>query len=285
MTDPTQSAASSSLHVGNPQEAQRLRREVARVPFWWHSIDLGHGVITPGRKGNTGGTHAADFMLAELERLRLPSVAGKSVLDIGAWDGYYSFETERRGAARVVALDHYVWSMDWEWARNGPLEAPPDEKSEEEELPGKRGFDLAQRELGSTVEPVVADFMTMDLEPLGSFDVVLFLGVLYHLKDPLGALRRLAQVTAGVAVIESDAAVFPGFEESALCEFFESRERGNDPGNWWAPNLRALTAMCRAAGFDRVEVVQGPPTAASHAPPGTAPLRYRAVVHAWTRPE
>jgi tRNA (mo5U34)-methyltransferase len=270
MVEPSQfSPSASSSTADTEQEAQRLRREVARIPVWWHSIDLGHGVVTPGQKGNTGGTHAADFMRAELERLRFPSLAGKSVLDIGAWDGYYSFEAERRGAARVVALDHFVWSMDLGTGRSEP-----------EELPGKRGFDLARRELGSAVEPVVADFMTMDLEPLGTFDVVLFLGVLYHLKDPLGALHRLARVTSGVAVIESDAAVFPGFEETALCEFFESDERDRDPTNWWAPNLRALTGMCRAAGFDPVNVVQGPPTSASHAQPGTAPLRYRAIVHA-----
>ena len=228
-------------------------------------------------------------MRATVERLRLPSLVGKSVLDIGAWDGYYSFEAERRGAVRVVALDHFVWSIDREAAtRSGPHNLPPDEKPEvwrPEELPGKRGFDLARRELGSGVESIVADFVTVDLETLGTFDVVLFLGVLYHLKDPFGALRRLSHVTSGVAVIASDAAVFPGFEERALCEFFESDERGGDPTNWWAPNLRALTGMCRAAGFRRVEVVQGPPAAASDAQPGTAPVRYRAIVHAGMRPE
>jgi len=60
------------------------------------------------------------------------------------------------------------------------------------ELPGKRGFEMARKALGSRVEPCVADFMTADLEQIGTFDVVLFLGVLYHLENPFAAIRRLA---------------------------------------------------------------------------------------------
>ena len=227
---------------------RRLRERVDSVPSWWHSIELAPGVITPGTKG--GGRA---YMEAELESLRLPELSGRSVLDIGAWDGFYSFEAERRGAARVVALDHYVWERDQ----------------------GKAGFDLAREVLDSRVEPVVADFMTADLDALGRFDVVLFLGVLYHLQDPLGAMRRLAAVTGEVAVIESEAVAFPAHEERALCEFFAGAELGGDPTNWWVPNLRALSDLCSAAGFAAISVVQGPPEVA-----GPGPHRYRAIVHA-----
>ena len=82
-----------------------LEQMVESAGTWWHSIDLGQGVVTPGKK-------SARFLAKELHSLQLPDLTGKSVLDIGAFSGFYSFEAERRGAARVVALDHYVWSID-----------------------------------------------------------------------------------------------------------------------------------------------------------------------------
>jgi len=85
---------------------RRTRAAAATVPLWWHSIDLGHGVTTPGRK-------STEQLRAELAALDLPSLSGKTVLDVGAWDGYFAFEAERRGAARVVALDHFVWCADF----------------------------------------------------------------------------------------------------------------------------------------------------------------------------
>src|SRR5450759_5338503 len=66
--------------------------------FWWHSVDLGERV-TPGHK-------APELLEREWANLRLPDLAGHSVLDIGCWDGWFSFRAEREGAARVVALDH-----------------------------------------------------------------------------------------------------------------------------------------------------------------------------------
>ncbi len=87
-------------------DAAELQKAVAQVPRWWHSIDLGNGIVTPGIK--TPAIHQQ-----ELASWRLMDLHGKTVLDVGAWDGYYAFEAERRGAKRVVAVDHYVWSVDW----------------------------------------------------------------------------------------------------------------------------------------------------------------------------
>jgi len=78
---------------------------VRGVPAWFHSLDLGGGLQTAGVKSHSD-------LASELEALRLPELRAKSVLDIGAWDGFYSFEAERAGASRVVALDHFAWSMD-----------------------------------------------------------------------------------------------------------------------------------------------------------------------------
>jgi tRNA (mo5U34)-methyltransferase len=145
-------------------------------------------------------------------------------------------------------------------------------------LPGKRGFDLAREALRSRVEPVVGDFMEMDLAPLGAFDVVLFLGVLYHMPHPLAALERVCRLTGELAVIETEALALPGFEGRAVCEFFEGDELGADPTNWWVPNAKALEGLCRAAGFRRAEVLCVP--AEATLPRGEV-YGYRAIAHAW----
>jgi tRNA (mo5U34)-methyltransferase len=262
--------------VGDVQAA------VDAVPFWWHSIALGDDIVTPGH-------HSLDAMEALLAETGLPDVQGKSVLDIGAWDGFYSFEALRRGAGRVVALDHYVWFLDlaeqqryWRECREqGRVPEPYHEIPglwQPDRLLGKQGFDTANRALGDRVESVVGEFATMDLAPLGQFDVVLFLGVLYHLEDPFEAIKRLAGLTREVAVISTQAIEVPGFERHALCEFFESSELGADVSNWWAPNKQALTGMCRAAGFERAEVVSAVPENANDS---DAVKRERIVVHAY----
>jgi tRNA (mo5U34)-methyltransferase len=197
----------------------------------------------------------------------------------------------------VVALDHYVWQFDlypWTLDREGqrawlaeqgmdpdvayqPEELPGVYRPDE--LPGMAGFTTARELRGSRVEPVVTDFMTADLEALGAFDVVLYLGVLYHVKDPFLALRRLREVTREVAVVETSIMALAGYEDAALWRFMEGRELEHDPTNWWQPNAKALEDMLGAAGFSRVERLVGPP------PPdeigGTEPQQFRAVVHAY----
>jgi len=233
-----------------------------RVPVWFHSIDLGDGVVTPGQKG--GGP---EYMRRELDSLRLPELAGKSVLDIGAWDGFYAFEAERRGASRVVALDRYVWELD--------IHSPPPSPGP---LPGKRGFDTAHEALGSSVEAVVGEFMDVDPTALGRFDVVFFLGFLYHLEEPLAALRRLADVTGELALIETAAVEVAGEEDRALWEFYGADELDGDHTNWWAPNAKALESACLAAGFREVEIVNR--YRAEAAPPQDGVARLRLSAHA-----
>lgn len=274
--------------------ADELKTLVSAVPFWWHSIDLGGGVVTPGRK-------SAQRLEEELALCQLPDLSGRSVLDIGAWDGFFSWAAERLGAARVVALDHYVWSIDFSKHGTGRHQGPAKlaenipEMWRPDQLPGKRGFDLARRTLRSRVEPVVADFMDTDLGALGQFDVVLYLGVLYHMRHPLLALERLAQVTRHLAVIETEAVCLPRLESHAWCEFFETDELAGDPSNWWAPNAKALVGLCRAAGFRQVDVLVAPDVgggrfamalrrtknALSRRSAGAAIHRYRLFAHAY----
>jgi tRNA (mo5U34)-methyltransferase len=258
------------MHID--EQTTNSRAEDARnVVAWFHSLKLAPGVVTPGAKSVAQLEH-------EWNALRLPDLRGKSVLDMAAFDGYFSFAAERAGALRVVALDSYAWSVDWRaysTDRVADIEAgvrPPLPRESRHwhpaELPGRRGFDAAREILGSRVEPVVGDYLTMDLSELGRFDVVLYLGVLYHMEDPLGAMRRVFEVTApgGLAVVESQATEFAGLYDTPLCEFYPADELGNDPTNWWAPNAKGLEGICHAAGFGQVEILTD-----QHIPPPRRP--------------
>lgn len=144
--------------------------------------------------------------------------------------------------------------------------------------------------------------MTIDLNVLGRFDVVLYLGVLYHMESPLASLRRPASVTGDLAIIETHAVTIPGCRDLELAEFYSANQLHGDMSNWWGPNLKALVGMCTAAGFRRVEVVGGEPPvpraalwrrarrAVGDVLRATAVLpplvdggrrHFRAVVHAW----
>jgi tRNA (mo5U34)-methyltransferase len=258
-----------------------IRRQVDEIPYWWHSMDVGHGIVTPGLKWGGG----RDVMEAELGRQHLPAdMSGKTVLDIGSYDGYYAFEAERRGAARVLALDHFAWlnhlgpgsdsvDLSLQYLKPDGLPAPG------ATTPGKRPFDTARELLGSDVESLVADFMHFGLDRLGSFDIVLYLGVLYHMEEPLRAMRRVAQVTRELAIIESEAIVVSGGEELSLAEFVPDRRLNRDPTNWWVPTIRALEGLASAAGFSRTALVDGPTPAPPPAFSGVH--RCRATIHAF----
>jgi tRNA (mo5U34)-methyltransferase len=219
--------------------------------YWYHSIDFGDET--------TLGQKSPELLDREWDELQIPPLHGKSVLDIGAWDGYFSFRAEREGAKRVVALDHYVWATRLveqqiyyrRTLETGEKYVPPHlvpSLWDPNALPGRAGFDLAEARLRSDVEPVVADFAHDDLSDLGTFDVVIFVGVLYHLEDPMGALRKLASLTNEVALIRTVAVHVPGVN-SAMWEFYPDAELEGDSTNWWAPNAAALEGATRAAGF------------------------------------
>ena len=240
-------------------ERATLRAAVDDVR-WFHTIDLGNGLVTPG------ATNPARKILPTLG---LPStLTGQSVLDVGAWDGFYSFEAERRGAARVVATDSYCWS--------GPGWGTKD------------GFRLARETLRSSVEDVDIDVMDLAPEKLGTFDLVLFLGVLYHLRDPLGAIERVASVTAGQLILETEARF--DWIPWPCARVFVGRELKNDPTNCFAFNTKAVMGLLRRAGFSRCSVHYRSPWPRRLARVtytslrGASLSRYanrRAVLHAW----
>jgi hypothetical protein len=115
----------------------------------------------------------------------------------------------------------------------------------------------------------------VDLAGLGPFDVVLYLGVLYHMKEPLTCLERVRAVTKEVAVIETEAVHLQGHEGEVLMQFHAGSSLRTDFGNWYVPTIDALHNLCRAAGFSQIRTVVGPPPPAAPAPLDAAPAGAR----------
>lgn len=219
-----------------------LKAEVAEID-WYHSIDLGNGIITPGYAKNISPYSEKMIGLPE-------NLTGITVLDVGAWDGFYSFAAERRGASRVLATDWFVWR---ELRKNG-----------------KAGFELARKVLNSQVEDLEIDVLDLSPEKVGVFDLVLFLGVLYHLRHPLLALEKVAGVTGNLLILETHVDLLD-CQQPAMA-FYPGRELNDDPTNWCGPNPAMVKAMLETVGFKKVKVAFGP---LKHE------MSTRMVFHAW----
>ncbi len=258
---------------------EQLREYVGRMG-WYHQIDLGEDVLTPGMKSQGD-------IVREWDLFALGNLAGKSVLDIGGIDGAYAFLAERDGGSRVAVLDHYLWATDADhYTRiyhehiDADKAPPPPHESEAwhpDTMPSRWRFDTARQALDSRVEAMPVDFAECDLAVVGLWDVVLYLGVLYHMPDPVGALRRVAAVTRQQAIIETEAMFIRGHPE-ALWRFFPADELNHDRSNWWVPNINALMGLVGAAGFSNAEILAGEPTDDKR--PGDGPHHYRAIVRA-----
>jgi tRNA (mo5U34)-methyltransferase len=213
-----------------------LESRIRELSPWFHNMQLG-GVQT-----------APDHFLGDYPEVKwrrfahaLPAdLTGRTVLDIGCNAGFYSIEMKRRGAARVVGVD---WDERY----------------------------LAQARLAAELTGQDIEFRRLSVYDVGQlgerFDVVLFMGVLYHLRYPLLALDRIrAHAAADLLVFQSmlrghsaiaelapdypfeEEVIFgaPGFPQLAFIE----HAYAGDATNWWVPNLACARAMLRSAGFD-----------------------------------
>jgi tRNA (mo5U34)-methyltransferase len=243
---------------------EKIRQQVGNQPIW-HSIDIGEDLFIEGQR------KTSRVLAREMLRMQFPDITGKTVLDIGAFGGWFSFEMERRGAKSVTALDYFSWAINFqklhEWiskerAAGGvpnPYK-PPANVIDVVNQPGRIVFDITKDILSSSVKPVCAIFEDINENELGVFDVVLHLGVLYHLENPFLSLKKIGRITKEIAIIETLGFVYPDMPERPVWEFFNDSRVNKDVTTWWAPSEKGLSDMLYACGFKSVDILYGADT-------------------------
>lgn len=205
---------------------------------WWHSFNFPE-LTTKGE----------DMSPEKLAGIGIPEdLTGQKVLDIGAWDGYFSFVCEKRGASEVVAVDTTAWQQaefgSW---KNGTKKA---------------GFEFAREALKSKVIDKEIEILDLTPENVGQFDLVLCLGILYHMEDPWKVVRTICKLCKKTIIIETHS---DGNYLSVPAMIFYPRGVNNDPSNHWGPNMECVMAMLEAEGFKITKVGYGNMRAVVHA--------------------
>ncbi|MFQ5503626.1 MAG: methyltransferase domain-containing protein [Planctomycetota bacterium] len=214
----------------SPEERRELEQRVQEVSSWYHAIDLGDGIQTPGP------FHMASF----LSHYEFPDrMDGMRVLDVGASNGYFSFEFERRGAEEVVALDLPTWgSHDWTPRYRESYAAKEQAERDYIDREAMRaGFDLVKEALGSRrVRKVEMAIYDIAPETLGRFDFVFSGSMLMHVRDPILGIQRLRSIAKDTArLVISISTTMPDVNEP-LARFCGEW----DQCNWWQMNPRCL---------------------------------------------
>jgi tRNA (mo5U34)-methyltransferase len=224
---PPEKVAQRGGRAGEPDALARVRGRLDDIG-WYHTQELGPGVVTPGM-----------FDLRPfVGHYGLPDdLSGMRALDVGTFEGFWAFELERRGA-EVTAIDvDRIQDLDW----------PPRLRPASDERRGE-GFELAKAALGSSVERVGVSVYDATPEALGGrFDLVFCGSVLIHLRDPMLALERMAALCDGRLVLAEEYS-----RKLELLPFLNAAEfRGDTPwSTWWRPSTRAWLAMVGTAGFE-----------------------------------
>ena len=226
-------------------------RQLFHSPF-----DFGNGI-------RTRPWHVERRFRRRLKLLQIPeNLSGMTVLDIGAWDGFFSFEFERRGAARVLAIDTFAWDQ-------GGLEC----------------FLLAREHFKSKVDYERLDVHDLDPRRMGTFDLVFCAGVLYHLRHPLLALEKIRSVTAKQCIVETHQLITVLHDRVPLITLFPGDGRENIHTHGAFPTKAWVLQALLTAGFARNEVVYSTTSRLVKklvALATTRPQTGRLIVHAFT---
>ncbi len=192
---------------------------------WWHRIQLPDGSYTPGavHYGPDGGDWPTT-------RFGMPTdLTGKTVLDIGTYDGFFAFEAEKRGAKSVVAVDRFNIVMDT--------------------------FKIAKDMLNSNV--VYNGSFDVDRYINGwQFNVVLFYGVLYHLENPLLAMANVHRLTTDGGICLLETAMSTRLDNKIPALEYDPGVEG-DPTNRFYPNEKWIEKAALTVGFTKCEYVGG----------------------------
>jgi tRNA (mo5U34)-methyltransferase len=249
-----------------PVRAAQLGCQGYEELFWYHTVDLGNGLITPG---------GYDYRFC-LDQFHFPAdMRGLRVLDVGAATGFFSFEFEKRGAT-VVAHDLPGYDLD-----KFPGETQEQTRRKHVELLGyhmnlsdeRRAqilagqadaemyrmfldgpFHFCHRILGSKVQRCYSSLYDLTEEKTGGqFDLVYFGDVLLHTINPLQALAAVARLCRGTLIL-SQTMDSPADGVPAM-RYVGGDEAGKDAISWWLPNRPCIEQMLRKLGFRTVEVV------------------------------
>ena len=189
------------------------RKLVASLPHWHHTFEIAPGITTPG-------TYAPHFMWEYLNLV--DRCKGKRVLDVGASDGFFSKMLRASGAAEVVSVDYRAKETG--------------------------GFGIMERLSGEAFDYRQMNVYDLNVEELGQFDIILFLGVLYHLPDMLRAIYVIRKLCRGKMFLETLTHEF-GIDRP-LALYMKAASGGGDPTNFWSPNRACVLDMLHDASFD-----------------------------------
>lgn len=202
------------------------QKKLADSFFWWHKIKLSDDYTTPGICGHTAEDAIHRFGLPE-------DMSGLSVLDVGAWDGLFSFEAEKRGARTVRALDVYQRVKGQNLLQFHKANAP---------------FKLAKNILNSKVDFSYSSLENWEETPL--YDYIFHFGIMYHIQDPLNHVSLLMDMIAinGTILLETAISNFSG---APILEYKPNFE--DDPTNCYYPNIEWVDKAFKEHGAKSVE--------------------------------
>lgn len=201
--------------------AELVRQQVAAEPYWFQKIEVLPGLFSPGW---------SDAAKEKLPYYGLPAdLTGMRVLDIGCAEGFFSFEAERRGAREVIGIDSFPDSV--------------------------RRFNIVKAARQSNANAFLMNVYDLEPKRLGTFDLVLFYGVFYHLKHPQLALEKIRSICTGELRFQTHMLEEPAVKGAPWARFYPhgmmsgANQENYDPTVFWLFNSACCMAMLDHVGF------------------------------------
>jgi tRNA (mo5U34)-methyltransferase len=206
---------------------------------WFHQIRLNKNFLTAG----------LDRSEEKCANLFIPAnLKNKSVIDLGCWDGFFSFECEKRGA-NVTSVDDFVW-RNWETKDRGYdlAHAVLKSKAVKVQCPFEKLHQLTARKFFCQLKTPTKLVYKL---PEKGYDIVLMLGVLYHAPDPLGYLRAARKICKDMLILETHVDLLDCARPAIA--YYEGDSLNGDATNFWGPNTAAVIGMLKDAGFKKID--------------------------------
>jgi tRNA (mo5U34)-methyltransferase len=192
---------------------------------WFHSFDFGNGLVAEGMATLPSLSQRVSSLGLDMD------IAGRTFLDIASWDGFYAFEAERRGASRVLATDKFCWGGPG-WGK-------------------KDGFLLAREILRSKVEDKDVDVNEISPTTVGEWDIVLFSGIFYHMRDPIQAITAAASVCRDRFIVETH--IYNDDIAAPVMQYVPRTKGINANSNYWRPNSALIIQVLKDLDFSQIE--------------------------------